>query len=128
MVEKSFIIRLLGLLLAAQFTALQAQAQILSSEAEVKLVTGVGFTPQTVMLENTYTNAVPVCTYNLPSTANSSAIPRITNITATSFQVSIQSMPNTDPGNTGDVHCIICLLYTSPSPRDQRGSRMPSSA
>ena len=22
----------------------------------------------------------------------------------------------------------ICLLYTSPSPRDQRGSRMPSSA
>ena len=26
----------------------------------------------------------------------------------------------------GDVGC--CLLYTSPSPRDQRGSRMPSSA
>ena len=24
--------------------------------------------------------------------------------------------------------CIHCLLYTSPSPRDQRGSRMPSSA
>ena len=27
-----------------------------------------------------------------------------------------------DPGNKA------CLLYTSPSPRDQRGSRMPSSA
>ena len=39
------------------------------------------------------------------------------------------------------IHCLIkegvdllygypggCLLYTSPSPRDQRGSRMPSSA
>ena len=25
-------------------------------------------------------------------------------------------------------HGTICLLYTSPSPRDQRGSRMPSSA
>ena len=25
-------------------------------------------------------------------------------------------------------HNGICLLYTSPSPRDQRGSRMPSSA
>ena len=25
-------------------------------------------------------------------------------------------------------HSGICLLYTSPSPRDQRGSRMPSSA
>ena len=24
--------------------------------------------------------------------------------------------------------CVLCLLYTSPSPRDQRGSRMPSSA
>ena len=24
--------------------------------------------------------------------------------------------------------CKVCLLYTSPSPRDQRGSRMPSSA
>ena len=24
--------------------------------------------------------------------------------------------------------CHACLLYTSPSPRDQRGSRMPSSA
>ena len=25
-------------------------------------------------------------------------------------------------------NCTTCLLYTSPSPRDQRGSRMPSSA
>ena len=24
--------------------------------------------------------------------------------------------------------CLSCLLYTSPSPRDQRGTRMPSSA
>ena len=28
----------------------------------------------------------------------------------------------------GSVKLDICLLYTSPSPRDQRGSRMPSSA
>ena len=27
-----------------------------------------------------------------------------------------------------DVEELACLLYTSPSPRDQRGSRMPSSA
>ena len=31
-----------------------------------------------------------------------------------------------DDGNLGDRGG--CLLYTSPSPRDQRGSRMPSSA
>ena len=31
---------------------------------------------------------------------------------------------------TGESYCVpkACLLYTSPSPRDQRGSRMPSSA
>ena len=28
----------------------------------------------------------------------------------------------------GHLHGYLCLLYTSPSPRDQRGSRMPSSA
>ena len=27
-----------------------------------------------------------------------------------------------------DKNMLTCLLYTSPSPRDQRGSRMPSSA
>ena len=26
------------------------------------------------------------------------------------------------------IQSVSCLLYTSPSPRDQRGSRMPSSA
>ena len=31
-------------------------------------------------------------------------------------------------GLTVVVSPLICLLYTSPSPRDQRGSRMPSSA
>ena len=30
-------------------------------------------------------------------------------------------------GSTGE-SIVACLLYTSPSPRDQRGSRMPSSA
>ena len=29
---------------------------------------------------------------------------------------------------TSPPYALICLLYTSPSPRDQRGSRMPSSA
>ena len=32
------------------------------------------------------------------------------------------------PFQVGDRIKKICLLYTSPSPRDQRGSRMPSSA
>ena len=31
-------------------------------------------------------------------------------------------------GTDAYVEVLFCLLYTSPSPRDQRGSRMPSSA
>ena len=36
----------------------------------------------------------------------------------------------TDQGKLGNMHAlgIICLLYTSPSPRDRQKSRMPSSA
>ena len=39
----------------------------------------------------------------------------------------------TPPGNSQEIvdyvnNTWLCLLYTSPSPRDQRGSRMPSSA
>ena len=34
----------------------------------------------------------------------------------------------TDQGYVGGFAPNTCLLYTSPSPRDQRGSRMPSSA
>ena len=37
--------------------------------------------------------------------------------------------PPTDPNDIDVIpHQLICLLYTSPSPRDHRGSRMPSSA
>ena len=31
-------------------------------------------------------------------------------------------------GANGAMQCVICLLYTSPSPRDRQKSRMPSSA
>ena len=35
---------------------------------------------------------------------------------------------NISAGSQKSIQKISCLLYTSPSPRDQRGSRMPSSA
>ena len=35
---------------------------------------------------------------------------------------------NNAAGLNKDLLVVFCLLYTSPSPRDQRGSRMPSSA
>ena len=37
-------------------------------------------------------------------------------------EISLEPTPGHTPGH------VACLLYTSPSPRDQRGSRMPSSA
>ena len=40
---------------------------------------------------------------------------------------SVQYHPEAAPG-PNDAQHLFCLLYTSPSPRDQRGSRMPSSA
>jgi len=46
----------------------------------------------------------------------------------------VNSRPPASPGERRllavelEAHVLPCLLYTSPSPRDQRGSRMPSSA
>ena len=41
-----------------------------------------------------------------------------------------QARVATTPSNANDAasKSYVCLLYTFPSPRDQRGSRMPSSA
>ena len=39
-----------------------------------------------------------------------------------------QSLRTPDKGFANPSDVKTCLLYTSPSPRDQRGSRMPSSA
>ena len=43
-------------------------------------------------------------------------------------QISIPSVMISFQSWTKFAPCTNCLLYTSPSPRDQRGSRMPSSA
>ena len=40
----------------------------------------------------------------------------------------VQTLENNPAFVHGGPFANICLLYTSPSPRDQRGSRMPSSA
>ena len=49
------------------------------------------------------------------------------NDVVTTFDIRM-TRPNFEPVmNTAEVHTI-CLLYTSPSPRDPKTSRMPSSA
>ena len=43
------------------------------------------------------------------------------------IQLNLMLEPGTQKAR-GTVSAYVCLLYTSPSPRDQRGARMPSSA
>ncbi|MEP3891069.1 MAG: hypothetical protein ABJN69_11460 [Hellea sp.] len=80
---------------------------MLTSDLELKLVPNVGATWQTVALENTYSDAIVVCTYNLASDLNPSATTRIQSITATSFQLRIQQFENSAVVTPGDVHCVI---------------------
>ena len=50
-------------------------------------------------------------------------------VSAESYSISgTATYSNAVPVEMGKIQVECCLLYTSPSPRDQRGSRMPSSA
>ena len=48
--------------------------------------------------------------------------------TGASISVDGELVASQGSGQAFEVQATDCLLYTSPSPRDQRGSRMPSSA
>jgi len=84
-----------------------AYGQILTSDLELKLIPNVGAGWQTVPLENSYTDAIVVCTYNLPSDSDPPATTRIQNITATSFQLRLQQFENSSVVTASDVHCVI---------------------
>jgi len=81
--------------------------QLLTADLELKLVPNVGAAWQTIPLENTYSDAIVVCTYNLPSAASPPATTRIRNVTATSFDLRIQQFENSAVVTASDVHCII---------------------
>ena len=83
----------------------------LSADMEYRVVNNVGTSWVTVPLANTYTSAVPLCTYVTVSTASRPVQPRIRNITPTSFQLRVQEFTggsnptaNTTPGT---VFCTI---------------------
>ena len=46
----------------------------------------------------------------------------------TAFRFAVRELPSDHDHALELIRSKACLLYTSPSPRDQRGSRMPSSA
>lgn len=89
------------------FSGQLAYGQMLTADLELKLVPNVGAAWQTVQLENTYSDAVVVCTYNLPSSSAPPAVTRIQNVTATNFQLRIQQFENSSVVTASDVHCVI---------------------
>ncbi len=103
MVVRFIIAVLTGWLLSSQL----AYAQMLTADLEIKLVPNVGAAWQTVALENSYNDAIVVCSYNLPSAAAPSAVTRIQNITATSFELRIQQFENSSIVTASNVHCVI---------------------
>ena len=68
---------------------------------------------------------------SMPFVAFSQAIEEVT-VTATRKVESLQDIPLSvqalDAEALESQHIETCLLYTSPSPRDNKASRMPSSA
>jgi len=85
----------------------------LTSYMEVILVENVGTSWVTVPLENTYANAIPICTYVLgtfagsaPNYTNMPAVTRIQTITSSSFQLRIQGWEDA-PATASNVHCMI---------------------
>ena len=105
--------RAAGCLVLALFLPAGARAFDLSSYMEIQLVENVSTSWTTVALENTYSSAVPVCTYVLetfagsnPNYTNPPAVTRIQNITSNSFQLRIQGWEDSN-ASTSDVHCLI---------------------
>ena len=91
----------------------KARALVLTPYFESVLVPGVSTSWTTVSLDNTYANAIPVCTYVLgtfagtnPNYTNVPAVTRIRNIGASSFELRIQGWENS-AASPGDVHCMV---------------------
>lgn len=86
---------------------LMAFGQLLTPNLEIKRVENVGANWITIPLENTYSDAIVVCTYNLSSSVNPPAVTRIRNVAANSFDLRIQQFENSSVVTPNDVHCII---------------------
>ena len=63
-----------------------------------------------------------------PVAASSRTVAPVTAPTQVTAPVTVSAPVTTQPVTSASEGSSTCLLYTSPSPRDQRGSRMPSSA
>ena len=84
-----------------------AYGQVLTENLEIKLVPNVNDSWQTVTLENTYSDPIIVCNYNLRSANHMPAVPRIRNVLAGSFELKAQAWVNVGITALSNVHCVI---------------------
>lgn len=111
--ERTSVVRALSCLAILLFVHSNAFALIITSDLEAVLVKNVGSSWVTVNLDNSYSNAIPICTYTLGTFAGSAgnytnvpAVTRIQNITSSSFQLKVQGWENIT-ASTADVHCLV---------------------
>lgn len=117
---KPMLIRAIYLLLLSLLFPLKGNAFMLSPSVEALTIPSVGAGFQTVSFENIYANAVPVCTYNLPSSSDPTAVIRIQNITSTGMQIRLQHPPNASNVTPGIVRCLIAELGANILPDGRR--------
>ena len=112
-------------LMPVLLASFSSHAVIVTPDLEVITIPNVGASFQVINLQNTYSSAIPICTYNLPSysagAGPSPAAVRIRNVTSNSFEVSIIkpqsfSANSNGPLTPGTVHCFITDTgsFTSP--------------
>ena len=81
-----------------------------------------------VDLPTTDDSGLGITTYDITAVVDANLTGTATTATGTTDEAIINSDVFTNLTDGALTVTYTCLLYTSPSPRDQRGSRMPSSA
>ena len=98
------------------------------SYLETVTVANVDETWQTVAFQNTYTNPVIACSYNLPSSSDAPAVVRIQNAGASSFEVRAQNPGDLTAVTPSSVSCLVAEegLHTLPDGRNFEAHRVTS--
>ena len=92
--------------IASLLIPLWVGAYPITSYLEMVKVTNVGNTWKTLPLENTYTNPVVACTYNLSASSSNEGSVRV-EVIGSSVQVKVQRPLNSNAVTASDVYCTV---------------------
>ena len=102
-------IALSAFVLLCAFASQATLAVPVSDKMEIHVIPNVGSTPVTINLDNVYNDAIPVCTYNLPSASAPPSVVRINSIGSTTMSIKLGLLEDA-PGavaTPSNVHCVI---------------------